>query len=195
MNINEDGCQPYGRFGLDGDWCIKCDTPTVSTGVGIWCTYPLLGIPTLPPKRTWEQRYLPPRPPRKDMGPEIPYPLPWTDTHLWKRHLPATSLAGGKYLQCVLGCRLTFRTISGSCTAELDFELPSWVQAKATSDCLVRGGWPGFSLFVYICKLVEGKKPPLIRGSEVAYTEATFHRLVRGGPELKLSWELKLYLG
>ena len=61
MNINEDGCQPYGRFGLDGDWCIKCDTPTVSTGVGIWCTYPLLGIPTLPPKRTWEQRYLPPQ--------------------------------------------------------------------------------------------------------------------------------------
>ena len=28
MNINEDGCWPYGWHSLDGDWCIKRDTPT-----------------------------------------------------------------------------------------------------------------------------------------------------------------------
>ena len=28
MNINEDGCRPHGWHGLDGDRCIKHDTPT-----------------------------------------------------------------------------------------------------------------------------------------------------------------------
>ena len=41
-------------------------------------------------------------------------------------------------------------TVCVSCTAE--FELHSWVRAKATSDHLVGSGWTGFSLFVYICK-------------------------------------------
>ena len=31
MNINEDGCPPYGWHGLDGDRCIKRDTPTPYT--------------------------------------------------------------------------------------------------------------------------------------------------------------------
>ena len=30
MNINEDGRQPHGWHGLDGDRCIKRDTPTSS---------------------------------------------------------------------------------------------------------------------------------------------------------------------
>ena len=37
--------------------------------------------------------------PRRDMGQEIPeilYPSPWTDMHLWKHYLPATSLVVGK---------------------------------------------------------------------------------------------------
>ena len=34
MNINEDGCWPYGRLSLDGDQCIKCDTPTHIIGCG-----------------------------------------------------------------------------------------------------------------------------------------------------------------
>ena len=29
MNINEDGCRPHGWHGLDGDQCIKRDTPTI----------------------------------------------------------------------------------------------------------------------------------------------------------------------
>ena len=41
----------------------------------------------------------------------------------------------------------------GSCTAELEFESLNWVQAKATSNCLVGGG-----------------QPPLIRRSEVAFS-------------------------
>ena len=32
MNINEDGHQPHGWHGLDGDQCIKRDTPTPSKG-------------------------------------------------------------------------------------------------------------------------------------------------------------------
>ena len=33
---------------------------------------------------------------RKDMGPQIPAPTLWTDRHLWKHYLPATSFAGVK---------------------------------------------------------------------------------------------------
>ena len=40
---------------------------------------------------------------------------------------------------------------------EVEFEFPNWVQAKVTSNCLVRGGRPSFPLFVDICKLVEEK--------------------------------------
>ena len=69
----------------------------------------------------------------------------------------------------------------GSCTAELEFELPSWVQAKGTSYCLVGGSWPSFSLFVYICKLVE--ESHLWQGDQRWYSDC----LVRDGPELKLS--------
>ena len=31
MNINEDGHWPHGWHGLDGDQCIKRDTPTKDT--------------------------------------------------------------------------------------------------------------------------------------------------------------------
>ena len=51
-------------------------------------THPLWIYPSIP-EGTWCRRY---PPPRKDMGPEIPTPL-WTDRHLWKHYLPATSFA------------------------------------------------------------------------------------------------------
>ena len=51
-----------------------------------------------------------------------------------------------------------FLSKCGSCTAELEFESPNWVQAKATSDCLARGG-----------------QPPLTRRSEVAFFPALIY--------------------
>ena len=69
-----------------------------------------------PPRKDMES-YIPY--PRRNMGPEIPYPpwqdmgpgirkgpgtyLPWTDTHLWKHYLSATSLAGGNNTTLFLG--------------------------------------------------------------------------------------------
>ena len=35
MNINEDSCRPHGWHGLDGDRCIKRDTPTKTTVGGV----------------------------------------------------------------------------------------------------------------------------------------------------------------
>ena len=55
-----------------------------------------------------------------------------------------------------------------------EFELLNWISAKATSDCLVRGDWPSFLLFVDICKLAEQKKPPPIALSEVAFVWTQF---------------------
>ena len=49
-------------------------------------------------------------------------------------------------------------TCCGSCTAELEFELPSSVHSKATSGHLVRGNSPGFSLFLYIYMQISGGK-------------------------------------
>ena len=34
MNINEDGHQPHGWHGFDGDQCIKCDSPTGELSLG-----------------------------------------------------------------------------------------------------------------------------------------------------------------
>ena len=66
-----------------------------------------------------------------------------------------------------------------------------WVQVKASSDCLDRGGQPSFPLFVDMCKLVEGKKatsdhlvrggrPPLIMQSEMVFTWTQFRNLCSG---------------
>ena len=51
---------------------------------------------------------------------------------------------------------------SDSETVEVEFEFILRVPPKAASNCLVGYGQPHFSLFVYICKLLKGKKPPLI---------------------------------
>ena len=51
--------------------------------------------------------------------------------------------------------------IHGSCTAEVEFEFNNWVPQKATADLHSYGVWPSFLLFVYVCKWVVGKKPPL----------------------------------
>ena len=53
--------------------------------------YPPFGHTHPPPERTWDQRY---PAPRKGHGTrDTLHPLPWTDKHLWKHYLPATSLA------------------------------------------------------------------------------------------------------
>ena len=39
MNINEDGGWPHGWHGLDGDRCIKCDTPTITWRQLSWYLY------------------------------------------------------------------------------------------------------------------------------------------------------------
>ena len=83
-----------------------------------------------------------------------------------------------------LSTHATTRKVSGrwsialkceSCTAELEFESPNWVQAKATSNCRIGGG-----------------QPPLTRRSEVAFF--AYHTAIRGGLRLNSVQELKLYL-
>ena len=44
MNINEDGRRPHGWHGLDGDWCIKRDTPTVFTFLFLLLPPVLFGV-------------------------------------------------------------------------------------------------------------------------------------------------------
>ena len=88
---------------------------------------------------------------------------------IWKRDFRLQQKAYSKHL--------------GSCTAELEFELPSWVQAKATSDCLVGGDWLGLFLYLFTYMQISGgkeshlwqgarrwltQKPPLIASLEVA---------------------------
>ena len=71
--------------------------------------------------------------------------------------------------------------VYGSCTVELEFEFPNWVQAKATSDCLVGGGQPSltrqsevafFPPLIYICQKLGW--PPATRQSEVVFAWIQF---------------------
>ena len=53
----------------------------------------------LPPEGTWGQG------PGMDLAPEIPYPYPphpsRTDRRLWKSYIPATTVPGGKNVRCI----------------------------------------------------------------------------------------------
>ena len=89
--------------------CIQClggggyplDIPTAEVPCprGHTWTYPPSWC-AMPPRHTHPQDILTPRHthsrPWKDMGPEIQSLLLWTDRHLWKHDLPATSLAAVK---------------------------------------------------------------------------------------------------
>ena len=88
-------------------------------------------------------------------------------------------------------------TVSGSCTAKLEFEFLNWVQAKATSDCLVGGGQPPlkrwfevafFPPLINICQqTMENWVGHLTRKLEVAFTWSQFGNANSTSSDLQLT--------
>ena len=86
------------------------------------------GIP-YPPERTWDQW------PGRDLGPEIPYLLLWTDRCLWKHNLPVWSVKITKLVEMMLKKHLEQECIPVGCITTY---LPT-VWASATR-CHYHGG-------------------------------------------------------